>query len=161
MGPSSDQIEREIAEMRGSMESKIVELRERSRRQVRRASRVAIIAAGAGLAVGLTVVGAVLVYRLTRPPTTRERLRRLLPAGLAGLPIDAKHAGRKARQRVGRRVPPVRLYVGDRQVGEEPRASQWERIAIRAAQAAGTAAAGALVTRLMGGLTGAARGKRE
>ena len=51
--------------------------------------------------------------------------------------------------------------MGDRQVGEERPASQWERIAIRAAQAAGTAAAGALVTRLMGGLTEAARSRRR
>ena len=143
------------------MESKIVALRERSRRQVRRASRTALVVAGAGAAVGLAVVGAIVIYRLTRPATPGERVRRLLPAGLAGLPIDARHAGRKARQRLGRRLPPVRLYVGDRQVGEERPASQWERIAIRAAQAAGTAAAGALVTRLMGGLTEAARSRRR
>ena len=85
MGPSSDQIEREIAERRGSMESKIVALRERSRRQVRRASRTALVVAGAGAAVGLAVVGAIVIYRLTRPATPGERVRRLLPAGLAGL----------------------------------------------------------------------------
>jgi hypothetical protein len=143
------------------MESKIVTLRERSRRQVRRASRTAVAVAGAGVGIGLLVVGAIVVYRLTRPATSGERFRRLLPAGLAGLPIDARHAGRKARQRLGRRVPPVRLYIGDRQVGEEPPASQWEKIAVRAAQAAGTAAAGAVVTRLMSGLAESARGRSK
>jgi hypothetical protein len=161
MGATSDQIEREITDVRGSMESKIVELRERSRRQVRRASRTALIAVAAGAAIGVTVVGIIAVYRLTRPTTRRERFRRLLPAGLAGLPINARHARRKATQRLGRRFPPMRLYIGDKQVGEERPASQWERIAIRAAQAAGTAAAGALASRLLGGMAGAARGSRK
>ncbi len=55
----------------------------------------------------------------------------------------------------------MRLYIGDRQVGEERPATQWERIAIRAAQAAGTAAAGALASRLLAGMAGAARGRKE
>jgi len=143
------------------MESKIVELRERSRRQVRLAQRTALIAAGAGAAIGVAVVGAIVVYRLTRPTTPRERLGRLLPGGLAGLPIDARHARRRAAQRLGGRLPSMRLYIGDRQVGEERPATQWERIAIRAAQAAGTAAAGALASRLLAGMAGAARGRKE
>jgi hypothetical protein len=160
MGPSSDQIERQIAEVRGSMESKIVELRERSRRQVRLASRTALVAVGVGAAVGVAVVGGVVAYRLLRPPTARERLRRLLPWGLAGLPLDARHAGRRAARRLGRRVPSVRLYIGDRQVGEEPAAGRWERIAVRAAQAAGTAAASALASRLIAGLRESARNRQ-
>jgi hypothetical protein len=160
MGHSSDQIERQIAEVRGSMESKIVELRERSRRQVRLASRTAVVAVGVGAAVGVAVIGALVVYRLTRSPTRGERFRRLAPAGLAGLPLDVRHVGRRAARRLGRRVPSLRLYIGDRQVGEERPASRWEQIVIRAAQAAGTAAASTLASRLMAGLTEAARSRR-
>lgn len=161
MGRSSDQIERQIAEVRGSMESKIVTLRERSRRQVRRASRTALVVLGVGAAVGVVAVSAFVAYRLTRPTTRRERLRRLLPSGLGGLPIDLRHAGRAARQRVQRRIPPMRLYIGDRQIGEEAREKHWERLVVRAAQAAGTAAAGAIVSRLMAGLTEALRTRRR
>jgi len=161
MGASSDQIERQIAEVRGSLEAKIVELRDRGRRRVRTASRLALVALGAGAAVGVAVVGIFLVRRLTRPPTRAERLRRLLPRGLAGLPLDLRHARRRALGRLQRDVPPVRMYVGDRQVGEEPRVTQWERLVVRAAQAAGTAAAGALASRLAAALADALRSRRE
>lgn len=148
MGPSSDQIQRQITEVRGSMESKIVELRERSERRLRRARRTALIVAGAGAALGVAAVGAFVVYRLTRPTTARERARRLVPRGLTRFP---------RRLRDG--VPPMRLYIGDRQVGEERPTTQWEKIAVRAAQAAGTAAAGALASRLMAGVAEALRSR--
>jgi len=91
------------------MQSKIVELRERSERQLRRARRTALIVAGAGAALGVAAVGAFVIYRLTRPTTAGERARRLVPRGLRGM-----------RRRMGDRLPPMRLYVGNRQVGEEP-----------------------------------------
>ena len=150
MGPSSDQIQRQITEVRGSMESKIVELRERSERRLRRARRTALIVAGAGAALGVAAVGAFVVYRLTRPTTARERASRLVPRGLTRLP---------RRLRDG--VPPMRLYIGDRQIGEERPTSQWEKIAVRAAQAAGTAAARALATRLAASVTEALRSRGE
>jgi hypothetical protein len=146
MGPSSDQIEREIGQVRGSMESKIVELRERSERQVRRATGTAAIVAGAGAVLGVAFVGAFVVYRLTRPASARERVRRLAPSGL-----------RRPRLRLRDRVPAMRLSVGDRQVGEEAPVTRWEKIAVRAAQAAGTAAAGAIATRLVAGIGQALR----
>ena len=128
------------------MESKIIELRERSRTQVRRISRTLVIAVGVGAAVGVAVVGGLIVYRLTRPPTTRERIERVIPKGvLKGL--------RRVRQTlelgVRRQVPPMRMYIGDKQIGEEKPASQWERIAVNAAKAAATAAASAVVARTM------------
>jgi hypothetical protein len=43
----------------------------------------------------------------------------------------------------------MRLYVGDRQLGEEKPSSQWEKIAVNAARAAATAAASAVVARLV------------
>jgi len=146
MGPSSDQIAREIVEMRGSMESKIVELRERGERRIRTVKRTALIVGGAGAAVGVALLGAFVIYRLTRPVTARERASRLVPKGMTR---HLRAAGKNARGR----VPPMRLYVGDRQIGEEQPVTRWERIAVRAAQAAGTAAAGAIASRLMAGMT--------
>jgi hypothetical protein len=161
MGPSSDQIERQIVQARGSMEAKVVELRERSERNLRRAKRTALIVAGAGAALGVAAVGAFVIYRLTRPTTPRERVRRLLPLGLQRMPRGLTHARLAAGKRLRDGVPPVRLYIGDRQVGEERPTTQWERIAVRAAQAAGTAAAGALASRLMAGLAETLRNRGE
>lgn len=128
------------------MESKIVELRERSRVQVRRFSRTVVVAAGVGAAIGVTVVGAFLVYRITRPPTGRERLERILPPGFSK---DLRRLRQTVELGLRRQVPPMRLYVGDRQIGEEKPASGWERIAVNAARAAATAAASAAVARLL------------
>lgn len=153
MGPSSADLERQIAGVRGSMESRIVELRNRGRRQVRRASRAALIAVGVGAAVGVVVVGVLVVRRFSRPPTTSERVRRLVPPALHGVPRGLRQARRSLELGLRRQVPSMRLYVGDRQVGEGPPTTPWERIAVRAAQAAGTAAAGALASRVLAGLT--------
>jgi hypothetical protein len=146
MGASSDQLEQQIAEVRGSMESKIIELRERSRTQVRRISRTLVIAVGVGAAVGVAVVGGLIVYRLTRPPTTRERIERVIPKGVLK---DLRRVRQTLELGVRRQVPPMRMYIGDKQIGEEKPASQWERIAVNAAKAAATAAASAVVARTM------------
>ncbi len=161
MGPSSDQIERQITEMRGSMESKIVELRERSERRVQRAKRTALIVAGTGAVIGVAAVSAFVIYRLTRPTTTRERVRRLLPARMARVPRSLRYARLAAGKRLRAGLPPVRLYVGERQVGEDRPATRWEQVAVRAAQAAGTAAAGAIASRVMAGLGEALRSRNQ
>jgi hypothetical protein len=134
------------------MESKIVELRERSERRIRRVKRTALIVGGAGAAVGVALVGAFVIYRLTRPVTVQERARRLVPRGMTR---SLRKAGKNARGR----IPPMRLYIGDRQIGEERPVTRWETIAVRAAQAAGTAAAGAIASRVMAGMTEAMRSR--
>lgn len=146
MGASSDQLEQQIVEIRGSMESKIIELRERSRTQVRRLSRTLVIAVGVGAAVGVAVVGALIVYRVTRPPTARERVERVIPRGVMK---DLRRARQTLELGLRRQVPPMRLYVGDKQLGEEKPSSQWERIAVNVARTAATAAASAVVARLV------------
>jgi hypothetical protein len=128
------------------MESKIIELRERSRTQVRRLSRTLVIAVGVGAAVGVAVVGALIVYRVTRPPTARERVERVIPRGVMK---DLRRARQTLELGLRRQVPPMRLYVGDKQLGEEKPSSQWERIAVNVARTAATAAASAVVARLM------------
>jgi len=128
------------------MESKIIELRERSRTQVRRLSRTLVIAVGVGAAVGVAVVGALIVYRVTRPPTARERVERVIPRGVMK---DLRRARQTLELGLRRQVPPMRLYVGYKQLGEEKPSSQWERIAVNVARAAATAAASAVVARLV------------
>lgn len=143
------------------MESKIVELRERSERQVQRAKRTALIVAGAGAVLGVAAVGAFVIYRLTRPTTAGERVRRILPRGLTRLPRNARHARLAAGKRLREGVPPMRLYIGDRQVGEERPTTPWEQIAVRAARAAGTAAAGVVASRAMAALTETLRNRGQ
>ena len=147
MGTSSAEYERQIAEVRGSMESKIVELRERSRETIRRGRRAVLIAAGVGAGVGVAAATVFFVYRWNRRPTINERMERTLPGGWWNY---LRNAREKFELGWRRTLPPVRLYVGDRQVGEEPPASTaWEKIVVRAAQAAGTAAAAAVVSRVV------------
>jgi hypothetical protein len=128
------------------MESKIVELRERTRDTVRRGRKALLIAAGVGAAVGAAAVTAFVLYKVTRPTTPAERLRRVIPETWWDW---VRHGREKVELTLRRGIPSMRLYVGDRQVGEEPPSSTMEKIVIRAAQAAGTAAAAAVVSRLV------------
>jgi len=128
------------------MESRIVELRERTRDTVRRGRKALLIAAGVGAAVGAAAVTAFVLYKVTRPTTPSERLRRVFPEAW----WDWIRNGReKVELTLRRGLPAMRLYVGDQQVGEQRPSSTTERIVIRAAQAAGTAAAAAIVSRLV------------
>ena len=145
----SAEIERELARTREEMGDRIVELRRRGERTVRRSRRVLIIGAAVGATVVVGVVGAIVVYRMTRPPTARERINRVIPGGLS-------QRLRDLREMLGGRMPSVRLYVNDRAIHEEPKSSTAEKVAVRAAQAAGTAAAGALASRLFGKVSGRA-----
>jgi integrase len=139
MGANTTQIERQIAETRDDIESTIIQLRERSRNAVRRGAVFALAAVAVGAAVGAGFVA----WRLTRPPTMRERVNRVIPLDLNW--IDEL----RRRLDLSRRLPPIRLYVGDRAVGESPPETTVERLVVRAAQAAGTAAAAAIVSRLV------------
>ena len=146
MGTSSDEIARQIAETRDDIEDKIVTLRERGEVAVQRSKRALLIAAGVGAAAAVAVVGAVVVYRMTRPVTARERVERVIPSvwweRLKNL-RDSWELG------VRKQVPPLRVFVGDKQVGEEPPSNTTQKILLRLAQAAGTAIGGAIVQRVM------------
>ncbi len=155
MGTSSADYEQQIADVRGSMESRIVELRERSRDTIRRTRRTLIVAAGIGAGIGAAAVTAIFIYRLRRPPTLNERMERALPSGWWNW---VRNAREKFELGYRRSLPPVRLYVGDQQVGEQPASGRVEKIAVRAAQAAGTAMAGALLSGMLGRVAGR-RGK--
>ena len=146
MGTSPDEIARQIAETREDIEDKIVVLRERSERVVRRSKRALLIAAGVGAAAAVAIVGGIVIYRLTRPVTARERVQRVMP--LRWLE-RLQHVRRSWELGIRKQVPPLRLYVGDKQVGEEPPANTAQKIGLRIAQAAGTAIGGAIVHRVM------------
>ncbi len=143
MGSSSTEYEQQIASVRGSMESRIVELRERSRDTLQRTRRALVVAAAVGAGVGAAAMTAIFIYRWRRPPSLNERMERALPGGWWNWVRNARD---KLELGLRKNVPPIRLYVGDQSVGEQSAASTWERIAVRAAQAAGTAMASAIVT---------------
>ena len=148
MGSSSSEIARQIDDTREDLEEKIIALRARSEATMRRSAGIA--AAVAGVAA-IAVIGLV-VYRVTRPPTARERIQRVLPEPLWRLKDTIELGWRRT-------IPPMRLYVGDRQVGEEPATSTAEKLVVMAARAAGTAAATALASRLIGQVSGRGRAK--
>lgn len=146
MGTSSDEIARQIAETREGLEDRIVTLRARGEVAVERGRRAVLIAAGVGAGIAVVAVGAYVAWRMTRPPTTRERIERVIPPTwwqrARGL-RDSLELG------IRKQVPPMRMYVGDRQVGEEPPSSTAQKVALRLAQAAGTAIGGAIVQRVL------------
>lgn len=129
----SNELSKEIAETREDMGERLIELRRRGRRAARRTMQVAIIA---GALAGAAVVGLV-AYRMTRPPTLRERARRLVPA----------------RQLAGLRLPSMRMYVNDKQVVDRGD-SATEKLVVTAARAFGTAAATAAIGILLRRVTG-------
>jgi len=147
MGSSSDEIAREIAGTREDIEERIVTLRQRSREVVRRSRRALLIGAGVGAGAAVLVVGGVVIWRMTRPTSMRERVERVIPPTIWE---RARHVVESVELGLRRSVPPVRLYVGDRQVGEEAATTRWEKIGLRFAQAAGSAVGAALIARLMG-----------
>ena len=145
MGTSPDEISRQIAETRDGIEDKIVTLRQRSEVAVARGKRALLIAAGVGAATAVIVVGAIVVYRLTRPVTVRERVGRVIPWGWLE---RLQHLRKSLELGIRKQVPPLRVYVGDKQVGEEPPSNTAQKIVLRLAQAAGTAIGGAIVERV-------------
>jgi hypothetical protein len=146
LGTSSDEIARQIAETREDIEDRIVVLRERSALAVRRGKRVILMTAGIGAAVAVAVVGCTIVYRLTRPVTVRERVGRVFPLAWWE---RLQHLRESWELGLRKQVPPLRVYVGDKQVGEEPPSNTMQKVALRVAQAAGTAIGGAIVQRVM------------
>jgi hypothetical protein len=146
LGTSPDEISRQIAATREDIEDKIVTLRQRSEVAVARGKRALLIAAGVGAATAVVVVGAIVVYRMTRPVTVRERIGRVIPFGWFD---RLQHLRKSWELGIRKQVPPMRLYVGDKQVGEEPPANSTQKILLRVAQAAGTAIGGAVVQRVM------------
>lgn len=144
MGASTDQIEREIGATRDAIESRIVELRQRGEKQVNRARQALLVAAALGAAIGVIAVGALIVYRYSRPLSKRERLARLVPPAVLK---DLASARETLEVSVGRRLPPMRLYVNDRQVGKKQESSRVERLIVSGIRAAATAAVGEVFSR--------------
>jgi hypothetical protein len=146
VGSSADQIAGEIRRTRQDIEERIVTLRQRGEVAVQRGRRALLVAAGVGAAVGVVLVGGYVAYRMTRPPSLEERVQRVVPrrwwARLDNL-RDALELGLR------KQVPPMRLYVNDRRVGEEPPSSAAQKVVLQLAQAAGTAIGGAIVQRVM------------
>src|SRR5207302_88356 len=120
--------------------------------------RALLIGAGVGAGAAVLVVGGVVVWRMTRPTSMRERVERVIPPTIWE---RARHVVESVELGLRRSVPPVRLYVGDRQVGEEAATTRWEKIGLRFAQAAGSAVGAALIARLMGRLKARAGHSRQ
>ncbi len=135
MGTSTDEIRRELDATREDLDEKLDVLQGRARRVANTAQPILAIVAGAAVAV---LAGGYLVYRSRRRPAVGERLAALVPERL----LRARDA---TELRLRRGVPPTQIYIGGRRLGEEPPASSWQKIGLRLAQSAGTAAGSAVV----------------
>jgi hypothetical protein len=146
LGTSSDEIARQIAETREDIEDKILTLRKRGEVAVQRSKRALLIAAGVGAAAAVVVVGTIVIYRMTRPVSTRERVQRVIPAIWWERVKNLRDSWELG---VRKQVPPVRLFVGDKQVGDEPPSNTVQKIGLTLARAVGTAIGGAIVERVL------------
>ena len=151
MGSSADEIARQIAGTRDDMEEKILVLRERGEVAVDRSRKALMVGAIIGGAAIATIAVGIVVWRLTRPPSSRERFERLVPKKWL---IRLGQLRESWELGVRRQVPPIRVFVGDRQVGEEPPSTQWQKIGMRFAQTAGGAVGAAAVSSIMARIQG-------
>jgi hypothetical protein len=119
------------------MESSIVVLRDRGRRELRRAQKAVLITIGVGAAAGVVVIGVVLVRRIQRPPTRRERIERVIPLGW----WDRLQAG------FARQVPPIRISVGQKEITQAS-GPRWEERAATIARSFGAGVASGVATRI-------------
>lgn len=158
MGSSPDEIARQIADARGDMEEKILVLRERGEVAVDRSRRALIAGAIIGGAAIAAIAVGIIAWRVTRPPTRRERLERLMPRRWL---VRLGQLRESWELGIRRQVPPVRVFVGERQLGEEPPGTQWQRIGMRFAQAAGGAVGAAAVSYIMARIQGAGSDEEE
>jgi hypothetical protein len=132
---SAEEIEREVDRTRHDIDRTIDVIEGRVQSTARRLAPVVAAAVAVGTAM---LAGAYVLYRSRRKPTFRERVAALLPDRVSEL-------GDSARRRVREGFPPTRIYIGDRLIGQEPPAGAWQKIGMRLAQSAGTAAGSAAV----------------
>jgi hypothetical protein len=135
VGTASDEIRRELNATRHDLDDKLDVLEGRARRAAKTLRPFAAIAAGVAVSA---LASGYLIYRSRRKPTARERISARLPKPVIRL-RDA------AELRLRRGIPPTRIYVGDRRLGEEPPGSGMQKIGIKFAQSAGAAAGSAIV----------------
>ena len=135
MGAPTDEIGRQIAETRDHVDTNLTILEHRAATNAR---RIGIMVA-AGVAAGVVIAGAAfLIYRQTRKPSVRERLRDVVPDALTDLPetIRKRFKGR-----------PVRVVISS---GDD-RETVWESVLRKAGPAVVTSVVGAAVSRAMAG----------
>jgi hypothetical protein len=120
MGTSTDEIRQELTETREDLDKRIDLIETRAASSAR---RYLPVLAG-GLAAVALAAGVLLFARSRRQPTLLDRVARV-------------------REGFAVRVPPVRIAIGDRAFADERRSAQWQELAMRFAQSAGTAAGSA------------------
>jgi hypothetical protein len=135
-GPAD--IDKQIGAVRDSLESSIVVLRDRGKRELKRARRAALITVGVGAATGVVVVGLLVIRRLQRPPTRRERIERIIPLGW----WDRLERG------FAQQVPPIQVTVGQKKMKEVP-APRWDERLAMVARSLGAGIASGVATRIV------------
>ena len=133
MGPSTDEIGRQIAETRDQVDENLTILEQRAAANAR---RVALMVA-AGAAAGVIIGGAAfLLYRQMRKPGVSERLHDMVPDALNDLPDTIR---KRFKDR------PVRVVISS----NEDKEAVWESVARRVVPAVATTMATAIATRLV------------
>jgi hypothetical protein len=141
MGPSSDEIDRQIKETRQHMDEDLEALDERDASNAMRYGRIAAVVVGVAVVAG----AGWLIYRRINRPTRRERLQSLVIEALKDLPDSLRELPDEVATRFKKPMPSIKVIVNGQDVAKEPGAL--ESIVRRVGPAVLGTASGALIGR--------------
>jgi hypothetical protein len=142
MGPSADEIDRQISETREHIDQNLGVLERRAASNAKRYGRIAAIVLGAAAVAG----AGVLIYRHLARPSRREQLQGMLIEALKDLPDTLRDLPDEVTSRLKKPLPSIKVVVNGEEATKGP--GTFESIARKVAPAVLTTASGALIDRL-------------
>jgi len=141
MGPSQDEIDRQIKETRDHIDENLGVLEERATSNAARYGKIAAVVFGVVVVAG----AGVLIYRRMNRPTRTEQLRRLLIEAVQEFPDALRDLPEDVAKRVKKQLPSVKIVVNGDDEAREP--GTLEGIVRRVAPALVGSASSALIGR--------------
>jgi hypothetical protein len=144
MGPSADEIDRQISETRDHIDHNLGVLEQRAASNAMRYGRIAAVVLGV---VSVAGVG-VLIYRRMNRQSRRERLQSILIEALRDLPSSLRDLPDEVTSRLKKPLPSVKVVVNGTDDVETRGAGTLDRVVRRVAPAVVGTASSALIERL-------------
>jgi hypothetical protein len=143
MGPSTDEIDRQINETRDHIDENLGVLEGRAASKAMRYGRVAAVVLGV-----VAVAGAgVLIYRRVNRPSRRAQLQAMFIEALKELPDTLRDLPDEVSARLKKPLPSIKVVVNGEEASKEP--GTVESIMRKVAPAVVTTASGALIDRFV------------
>jgi hypothetical protein len=141
MGPSEDEIDRQIREAREHIDENLGVLEQRAASDAARYRKIAAVIVGVAVVAG----AGVLIYRRMNRRTRTEQLRSMLVEALRDLPDSLRELPDELSTRLKKSVPSIKVVVNGEEF-EEP--GTLERIMRRVVPAVVGTASGAVIERI-------------